>query len=165
MACKGFGIALKLTFSGSNQFAYGSTYFFILTSLSCILVQLNYFNKALDIFSTAVVTPIYYVFFTTATIVASILLFGNHSSDGTHDLVSAMTGFAVIFIGVYLLSKDKKDAYEPTAAEIGKGRTRINSVDSLEQSLNIRKTSSLVPFYDLTVESLGLKEATEGNKE
>ena len=36
---------------------------------------MNYLNKALDTFNTAVVTPIYYVFFTTSTIVASAILF------------------------------------------------------------------------------------------
>ena len=33
---------------------------------------MNYLNKALDLFNTAVVTPIYYVMFTTATIAASM---------------------------------------------------------------------------------------------
>ena len=40
-----------------------------------IITQMNYLNKALDTFNTAVVTPIYYVFFTTSTIVASAILF------------------------------------------------------------------------------------------
>eukprot|EP00959_Pyramimonas_sp_CCMP1952_P246515 5152478-Pyramimonas_sp.AAC.1 len=36
---------------------------------------MNYLNKALDIFNTAVVSPIYYVCFTTATILASGIMF------------------------------------------------------------------------------------------
>jgi hypothetical protein len=39
------------------------------------MVQMNYLNKALDIFNTAVVSPIYYVFFTSATLVASSIMF------------------------------------------------------------------------------------------
>lgn len=35
---------------------------------------MNYLNKALDLFNTAVVTPIYYVMFTTATIAASMIM-------------------------------------------------------------------------------------------
>lgn len=38
------------------------------------LSQMNYLNKALDLFNTAVVTPIYYVMFTTATIAASMIM-------------------------------------------------------------------------------------------
>ncbi len=54
MAIKGFGIAVKLTFQGHNQFTHPSTYVFALVSTGCILVQMNYLNKALDIFSTNV---------------------------------------------------------------------------------------------------------------
>ena len=52
MSIKGFGIAVKLTFGGSNQFTHPSTYVFAIVVIVCILVQMNYFNKALDCFST-----------------------------------------------------------------------------------------------------------------
>jgi magnesium transporter len=54
MAIKGFGIAVKLTLAGNNQFIYTSTYVFGATVAGCIMVQMNYFNKALDTFSTNV---------------------------------------------------------------------------------------------------------------
>lgn len=54
MAIKGFGIALKLTLSGNNQLTHPSTYVFGIVTATCILVQMNYFNKALDTFSTNV---------------------------------------------------------------------------------------------------------------
>jgi hypothetical protein len=41
----------------------------------CVVTQMNYLNKALDVFNTAVVSPIYYVLFTTFTIAASTCLF------------------------------------------------------------------------------------------
>ena len=54
MAIKGFGIAVKLTLAGNNQFIYVSTYVFGIVVSLCIIVQMNYFNKALDTFSTNV---------------------------------------------------------------------------------------------------------------
>jgi hypothetical protein len=54
MAINGFGIALKLTFAGNNQLTHPSTYVFGIVVVVCILVQMNYFNKALAIFSTNV---------------------------------------------------------------------------------------------------------------
>ena len=54
MAINGFGIALKLTFAGNNQLTHPSTYVFGIVVAVCILVQMNYFNKALAIFSTNV---------------------------------------------------------------------------------------------------------------
>lgn len=41
----------------------------------CVIVQMNYLNKALDLFNTAIVSPIYYVMFTLCTITASVILF------------------------------------------------------------------------------------------
>lgn len=52
MAIKGFGVAVKLTLGGNNQFSHPSTYVFGIVVILCILVQMNYFNKALDTFST-----------------------------------------------------------------------------------------------------------------
>jgi magnesium transporter len=58
MAIKGFGIALKLTLAGNNQLTHPSTYVFGIVVVVCILVQMNYFNKALAIFSTNVYVSI-----------------------------------------------------------------------------------------------------------
>lgn len=53
MSVKAFGIALKLTFAGKNQFSHPSTYVFMIVTAVCILTQMNYFNKALSQFPTS----------------------------------------------------------------------------------------------------------------
>jgi len=45
ISVKAVAIALKLSFSGSNQFIYIQTWFFIVVVTICCLVQLNYLNK------------------------------------------------------------------------------------------------------------------------
>ncbi|RXK40987.1 hypothetical protein M231_01835 [Tremella mesenterica] len=104
MAIKGFGVALKLTFAGNNQLTHISTYVFGIVTLGCILIQMNFFNRALDTFSTNVVNPIYYVFFTTATIIASAILFQGFNTPGGVNTISLICGFLIIFMGVYLLN-------------------------------------------------------------
>ncbi|RXW15402.1 hypothetical protein EST38_g10448 [Candolleomyces aberdarensis] len=89
---------------GHNQFTHFSTYLFGATVAGCIIVQMNYFNKALDTFSTNVVNPMYYVGFSTATLVASIILFQGFNTDDTANAVSLLTGFVVTFLGVHLLN-------------------------------------------------------------
>ena len=86
-----------------------------------LLIFQNYFNKALDTFSTNVVNPIYYVFFTTATIVASAILFqGFNTTDATNTL-SLICGFLIIFMGVYLLniSRQPEAPHHNTSLESG----------------------------------------------
>ncbi|CAD6886484.1 unnamed protein product [Tilletia controversa] len=107
MSVKGFGVALKLTLDGYNQFTHPSTYCFAIVVVVCILVQMHYFNKALDQFSTNIVNPIYYVMFTTSTILASFLLFRGFNTSGPAAAVSLMGGFVVIFMGVYLLNLNR----------------------------------------------------------
>ena len=53
MSVKAFGIAVKLTMAGKNQFTHPSTYVFIILTTVCILTQMNYFNKALSQFPTS----------------------------------------------------------------------------------------------------------------
>lgn len=57
MAVKGFAVAVTKTFAGENQFQYLSTWIFGFTVVICAMTQMNYFNKALDLFSTNRVTP------------------------------------------------------------------------------------------------------------
>ncbi|KAJ6556434.1 magnesium transporter NIPA-domain-containing protein [Mycena capillaripes] len=104
MFVKGFGVALKLTFAGHNQFIYPSTYLFGVISVVCIVIQLNYANKALDLFSVNLVNPIYYVGFCTATIVASLILFKGLNTTSVTDTLSLLTGFVVTFLGVHILN-------------------------------------------------------------
>ncbi|KAL8833354.1 MAG: hypothetical protein Q9170_004307 [Blastenia crenularia] len=109
MSVKAFGIALKLTLGGSNQFTYPSTYVFIIVTVVCILTQMNYFNKALSQFSTSLVNPLYYVTFTTATLCASFILFRGFNTEDVVNTLSLLSGFLVIFAGVYLLNLSRGD--------------------------------------------------------
>ncbi|KAF2120259.1 magnesium transporter NIPA-domain-containing protein [Lophiotrema nucula] len=109
MAIKAFGIALKMTFAGKNQFTYPSTYVFVIMIVGCILTQMNYFNKALSQFSTNIVNPLYYVTFTTCTLIASFLLFRGFNTTSAVNTISLLCGFLVIFSGVYLLNLSRED--------------------------------------------------------
>ncbi|XP_040954317.1 probable magnesium transporter NIPA7, partial [Gossypium hirsutum] len=75
MSVKALGTALKLTFEGKNQLVYLETWFFMFIVATCVIIQMNYLNKALNTFNTAVVSPIYYVMFTSLTIIASVIMF------------------------------------------------------------------------------------------
>ncbi|SCV68609.1 BQ2448_730 [Microbotryum intermedium] len=103
MAVKGFGVALKLTIAGNNQLWRPGTWVFAITVVGCIAVQMNYFNKALDLFPTTVVNPSYFVGFSTSTLIASIILFHGLNTSGGKDTLSLLCGLYVISLGVYLL--------------------------------------------------------------
>ena len=55
------------------------------------------------------VNPLYYVTFTTCTLVASFLLFRGFNTTSAVNTISLLCGFLVIFSGVYLLNLSRDD--------------------------------------------------------
>ncbi|KAK6121363.1 hypothetical protein DH2020_044890 [Rehmannia glutinosa] len=107
MSVKALGIALKLTLSGMNQLIYPQTWTFAMVVLVCVLTQMNYLNKALDTFNTAVVSPIYYVMFTSFTILASVIMFKDWDRQNPTQIVTEMCGFVTILSGLFFFTKQK----------------------------------------------------------
>ncbi|XP_057790241.1 probable magnesium transporter NIPA7 isoform X2 [Salvia miltiorrhiza] len=107
MGVKALGISLKLTFEGNNQLLYPETWFFMFVVAICVIMQMNYLNKALDTFNTAVVSPIYYVLFTSLTILASVIMFKDWEGQGAGSIASVLCAFMVVIAGTVLLHMTK----------------------------------------------------------
>ncbi|XP_072040612.1 magnesium transporter NIPA2-like [Amphiura filiformis] len=103
MACKGLGIAVKEFFEGKPAAQNILTWICIFCLIVFITTQMNYLNKALDMFNTSVVTPIYYVFFTSSVILASCILFQEWMRMNTQDVLGTLAGFGTIISGIFLL--------------------------------------------------------------
>ncbi|XP_047315069.1 probable magnesium transporter NIPA4 [Impatiens glandulifera] len=107
MSVKALGIALKLTLSGTNQLLYPQTWVFAIIVATCVITQMNYLNKALDTFNTAVVSPIYFVMFTSLTIIASVIMFKDWDRQNPTQILTEICGFVTILSGTFLLHKTK----------------------------------------------------------
>lgn len=57
------------------------------------------------------VNPLYYVTFTTATLCASFILFKGFNTTDAVNTISLLSGFLVIFTGVYLLNFSRGDSH------------------------------------------------------
>ncbi|KAF2299967.1 hypothetical protein GH714_006463 [Hevea brasiliensis] len=127
MGVKAVGIALKLTFSGLNQFIYFQTWLFTIIVVFCCLLQVNYLNKALDTFNTAVISPVYYVMFTTFTILASMIMFKEWDSQEASQIVTELCGFVTILSGTFLLHRTKDMGGSPSPSGESPVFTNTNS--------------------------------------
>ncbi|XP_037808075.1 LOW QUALITY PROTEIN: magnesium transporter NIPA2-like [Lucilia sericata] len=107
MSCKALGLAIRDTIAGKNDFATWMPWFLILITVTFIAIQMNYLNKALDIFNTGIVTPIYYVMFTTLVITASAILFKEFSHMRFEDILGDICGFLVVISAVFMLNAFK----------------------------------------------------------
>lgn len=105
MSCKALGLAIRDTISGrSNDFGMWLPYILVVITVVFIAIQMNYLNKALDIFNTSIVTPVYYVIFTSLVIVASAILFKEWKHMKAEDVIGDLCGFLVVISAVVLLN-------------------------------------------------------------
>ncbi|CAH8273754.1 unnamed protein product [Arabidopsis lyrata] len=109
MSIKAVGIAIKLTFEGINQIWYPETWFFAIVAAICVVMQMIYLNKALDTFNAAIVSPIYYVMFTTLTIVASAIMFKDWNGQNTDSIASEICGFITVLTGTVILHATREE--------------------------------------------------------
>ena len=157
MACKGLSIAVRLTLTGDSQLKNPLGWFFLIAVASCIAVQMNYLNRSLDTFNTSLVTPIYYVMFTTMTIIASGILFKEWNILTAKDIVGALCGFITIICGVFLLHAFKdinvkiSDLIEKTNKPNGaSGAVAEDVTSNHHDSIVVNDTSS----FPIEMESL-----------
>ncbi|KAJ8460258.1 hypothetical protein OPV22_033184 [Ensete ventricosum] len=118
VSIKAIGIAIKLTFQGMSQVTYYQTWLFVTVALVCVISQLNYLNKALDTFNTAIVSPIYYVMFTSLTIIASAIMFKDWSGQNISSIASELCGFITVISGTVLLHTTREQEIAPATATI-----------------------------------------------
>lgn len=90
---KGLGIAIKELFAGKPVLRHPLAWILLLSLIVCVSTQINYLNRALDIFNTSIVTPIYYVFFTTSVLTCSAILFKEWQDMPVDDVIGTLSGF------------------------------------------------------------------------
>ncbi|VDN89658.1 unnamed protein product [Brugia pahangi] len=101
LSVKGLGLAIKETIGGKQQLTNFLTWFWLVAVILCVSIQLIYLNKSLDMYNTSMVTPIYYVFFTTFVILASSILYKEWSRLGASDVLGNVVGFLITIIGIF----------------------------------------------------------------
>ncbi|XP_015990440.2 magnesium transporter NIPA2 [Rousettus aegyptiacus] len=100
---KGLGIAIKELLAGKPVLRHPLAWTLLLSLVVCVSTQVNYLNRALDIFNTSIVTPIYYVVFTTSVLTCSAILFKEWQDMPVDDVIGTLSGFFTIIVGIFLL--------------------------------------------------------------
>lgn len=111
ISCKALGLALRDAMSQQHNHISilhsWQPYSLVLNVIICVTIQMIYLNRALDFFNTSIVTPIYYVFFTTLVLLASSILLNEWERLSYLDIVGNICGFLVVIIAVVLLNAFK----------------------------------------------------------
>uniref|UniRef100_A0A8C5PQU3 Magnesium transporter n=1 Tax=Leptobrachium leishanense TaxID=445787 RepID=A0A8C5PQU3_9ANUR len=94
---KGLGIAIKGFVAGDPVYKEPLGWLLLLSLCICISVQIHYLNRALDVFTASLVTPIYYVFFTSCVLACSAILFQEWHSLSAGSVVGTMSHLTETF--------------------------------------------------------------------
>ncbi|KAM9238282.1 magnesium transporter NIPA3 [Dugong dugon] len=100
---KGLGIAIKELLEWKPVYKHPLVFVLLAVLVLSVATQINYLNKALDTFNTSLVTPIYYVFFTSMVVTCSAILFQEWYGMKAGDIIGTLSGFLTIISGIFLL--------------------------------------------------------------
>ncbi|KAJ4374955.1 hypothetical protein N0V83_002034 [Neocucurbitaria cava] len=134
VATQGLGAAVVAQASGKygGQFKEWFLYVLLVFVVITLLTEIIYLNKALNLFNAALVTPTYYVFFTSATIVTSAVLFQGFKGTPLQ-IVTVIMGFLQICSGVVLLQLSKSAKDVPDAAVFKGDLDQVRTVAEVEE--------------------------------
>ncbi|KAJ4303268.1 hypothetical protein N0V90_002161 [Kalmusia sp. IMI 367209] len=132
VATQGLGAAIIAQINGQSQFKEWFLYVLLVFVVATLLTEIIYLNKALNLFNAALVTPTYYVFFTSATIVTSAILFQGFKGTAT-SITTIIMGFLQICTGVILLQLSKSAKDVPDAAVFKGDLDQVRTVAEQEE--------------------------------
>lgn len=132
VATQGIGAAIIAQAQGTPQFNQWFTYVLLVFVIATLLTEIIYLNKALNLFNAALVTPTYYVYFTSTTIITSTVLFQGFKGTPT-SIITVVNGFLTICSGVVLLQLSKSAKDVPDAAVFAGDLDQIQTIAEQEQ--------------------------------
>ncbi|PWY70408.1 DUF803-domain-containing protein [Aspergillus heteromorphus CBS 117.55] len=142
VATQGLGSAILAQINGEAQFNQWFMYVLLAFVITTLLTEIIYLNKALNIFNAALVTPTYYVMFTSSTIITSAVLFQGFKGSVTA-IITVIMGFLVICAGVVLLQLSKSAKDVPDAAVFKGDLDQLREVANQEESETEPKADSI----------------------
>jgi hypothetical protein len=149
VATQGLGAAIVAQIGGEEQYKHWFFWFLLVFVVCTLLTEIVYLNvsmyakcdsneadwrqKALNIFNAALVTPTYYVYFTSATLVTSCILFRGLHGATVSQIITIILGFLQICSGVVLLQLSKSSKDVPDAAVFSGDLDQIRTVAQVEE--------------------------------
>ncbi|KAM8939950.1 magnesium transporter NIPA3 [Pelodytes ibericus] len=147
---KGLGIAIHEMIEKKPVYKDPLLFILLFILIVSVSTQINYLNKALDVFNTSMVTPIYYVFFTTMVVTCSAILFKEWNNMNISDITGTLSGFLTIIIGIFLLHafKNANITWNQITSSVKKEKQVLVDAQEDQHSLLGSGESSLLSFED-----------------
>ncbi|KAG8516526.1 Magnesium transporter NIPA3, partial [Galemys pyrenaicus] len=144
---KGLGIAIKELLEWKPVYKHPLVFVLLAVLVLSVTTQINYLNKALDTFNTSLVTPIYYVFFTSMVVTCSAILFQEWYGMKAGDIIGTLSGFFTIINGIFLLHAFKNTNI--TWSELTSTKKEVLSLNGSEDKyVLLENIEGFTPGYE-----------------
>jgi len=145
-ACKGLGVGLKEIFNREYTYSKWLTFACAIVIIICIIIQMIYLNRALDLFSTPIVTTIYYVLFTTCVLITSGILFREWKKLTIVDIMAFIVGFLIITCGLILINylKTNLQSNDPISSYFASSLTSTGNVKQQQHHIQVKSYANLL---------------------
>ncbi|GAA5801296.1 hypothetical protein HPULCUR_006742 [Helicostylum pulchrum] len=130
LSTKSVASLLSLTFF--KMFAYPVSYLLIFVLIVTAILQIKYLNKALQRFDSTEVIPTQFVLFTVSAIIGSAVLYHDFDGMDMQQLSRFMSGCAVEFLGVYLITSKRTKRINTPALSNSDSGTAVSFSDEEE---------------------------------
>ncbi|ESZ98713.1 hypothetical protein SBOR_0951 [Sclerotinia borealis F-4128] len=170
VATQGLGAAIVTQIGGTKQYNQWFLYVLFVFVIGTLMTEIIYLNKALNLFNAALVTPTYYVLFTSSTIITSAILFRGFKGTPT-SIITVVMGFFVICSGVVLLQLSKSAKDVPDAAIFAGDLDQMRIIAEQEQPETepkadaIRGAAAIVRKFSSARQKMELEEARRLHQE
>ncbi|KAI9683686.1 MAG: hypothetical protein M1829_004991 [Trizodia sp. TS-e1964] len=164
VATQGLGAAVVAQAGGKPQFNQWFLYVLFVFVIATLVTEIIFLNKALNLFNAALVTPTYYVFFTSSTIVTSAILFQGFKGSPA-SIATVVMGFLQICSGVILLQLSKSAKDVPDTAVFTGDLDQVRTVAEQEQPESepkadaIRGAAAIVRRFSVSRQKMEQEEA------
>ncbi|KAI8073807.1 magnesium transporter NIPA-domain-containing protein [Gongronella butleri] len=115
LATKGLSSMVNLTLY--KLFTYPISYILLLILISTAVMQIKHLSRALQYFDGVAVIPTQFVLFTISAIVASAIVYRDFDDDDADHLVKFIFGCLVEFLGVFLITSNRRRAADAADAD------------------------------------------------
>ncbi|KAK0391418.1 hypothetical protein NLU13_0918 [Sarocladium strictum] len=129
---QGLGAGIIAWISGKPEYKEWFLWVLFIFVICTLLTEIIFLNKALNLFNAALVTPTYYVYFTSTTIITSAILYQGFKGT-VESIVTVVLGFFTICSGVVLLQLSKSAKDVPDAAVFTGDLDQIQTIAEQEQ--------------------------------
>ncbi|KAG6024395.1 hypothetical protein E4U19_003164 [Claviceps sp. Clav32 group G5] len=132
VSTQGLGAAIIAWIRGEPEYKHWFLWVLFVFVICTLLTEIIFLNKALNLFNAALVTPTYYVYFTSTTIITSTVLFQGFKGTPP-EIATVVLGFLTICSGVVLLQLSKSAKDVPDAALFKGDLDQIQTIGEQEQ--------------------------------